>query len=127
MVPIGTFLQDIFQNFRNLYRAGFLRRDAIFSPYYREHREECRALFNLFYYAKDFQTFYKTACWARLHMNEGTFICAFTTAVLYRNDTRNMRLPEMWETYPYLFFDAKTIQQAQRIKMARGMAWKKCF
>lgn len=116
--------KEAYSHFFNMYRAGFLNRDAIFSPYYREHREECRALYNMFYYAKDFTSFYKTACWARLHMNEGTFICALSAAIMYRNDTKFMRMPELYETYPYMYFDAKVIQEAQRIKMARGNSYR---
>ncbi|XP_011305291.1 uncharacterized protein [Fopius arisanus] len=102
------------------FKLGMLKRGALFSVYYKEHREELRILFKLFYYAKDFTTFYKTACWARLYMNEGMFIMAFTTAVMYRPDCKNIALPPMYEVYPHLFFNNEIIQDAHRIKMTAG-------
>ncbi|XP_063991124.1 arylphorin subunit alpha-like [Diachasmimorpha longicaudata] len=99
------------------FKLGMLRKGALFSVYYQEHREELRALFKLFYYAKDFATFYKTASWARLYMNEGMYIMALTTAVMYRQDCKYIALPPMYEVYPHLFFNNEIIQDAQRIKM----------
>lgn len=97
-----------------------LIRNAIYSPYYEEHREEMKILFKLFYSAKDFQTFYKTASWARLHLNDGVFTSAFTIAVFYRPDCKYMKLPAPYEIYPNLYFDNDVIQQAHDIKMMRG-------
>lgn len=108
------------------FKLGMLRRGALFSVYYKEHREELRSLFKLFYYAKDFTTFYKTACWARLYMNEGMFVMALTTAVMYRADCKHIALPPMYEVYPQLFFNNEIIQDAHRIKMTgkyQRVAW----
>lgn len=98
----------------------FLAQDAIFTPFNSEQKYEMKMLFELFYNAKDFQTFYKTASWARLYMNNGMFTSAFTVAVLYRNDCRYMRLPAIYEIYPNYFFDSGVIQEAQNLKMSRG-------
>jgi len=114
------FLQLIVQEFLYLYKLGMLSRNALYSPYYEEHREEMKLLFKLFYYAKDFQTFYKTAAWARLYINDGIFTSAFTIAVFYRPDCKYMRLPAPYEVYPNLYFDSNVIQQAHDIKMTRG-------
>lgn len=84
-----------------------LKKDALFTYYKQEQREEMMMLYRLFYFAKDFNTFYKTACWARLHMNPGMFTTAFTTAVIYRDDTKFIRLPAIYEIYPNMFFDSK--------------------
>lgn len=103
------------------YNQGmFLSRDAIFTLYNFEQMEELKLLFELFYQAKDFQTFYKTAAWARLHMNNGIFTAAFTTAVLYRQDCMYMRLPAIYEIYPNFFYDSNVIQEAQNLRMSRG-------
>ena len=98
----------------------FLDQGAIFTPFNSEQKYEMKMLFELFYNAKDFQTFYKTASWARIHMNNGMFTSAFTVAVLYRNDCRYMRLPAIYEIYPNYFFDSGVIQEAQNLKMSRG-------
>ncbi|XP_012286307.1 arylphorin subunit alpha [Orussus abietinus] len=102
------------------YKYNRLNQDAIFSIFYPEHRDEVKALFKVFYYAKDFQTFYKTACWARMNTNSGVFLYAFSAAVSYRPDTKYIRLPTPYEVFPSYFFEAPVIQQAQYIKMARG-------
>ncbi|XP_011255341.2 arylphorin subunit alpha [Camponotus floridanus] len=109
------------QDFLHLHKSGVLSRNAIFSPYYEEHREEVKIVFKLFFSAKDFQTFYKTACWARLHLNDGVFTSAFTTAVFYRPDCKHMKLPAPYEIYPNLFFDNNVIQRARDIKMMHGV------
>ncbi|EZA60530.1 Hexamerin [Ooceraea biroi] len=114
--------KTIVQEFLYMYRQGMLSRHAIYSPYYEEHRYEMKCLFKLFYYAKDFQTFYKTAAWARLYLNDGVFTNAFTIAVFYRPDCKYMRLPAPYEIYPNLYFDSNVIQQAHDIKMTRGLA-----
>ncbi|KAL0116116.1 hypothetical protein PUN28_011169 [Cardiocondyla obscurior] len=115
-------VKSVAQEFLYMYKHGMLNRNAIFSPYYEEHREEMKLLFKLFYYAKDFQTFYKTAAWARLYLNDGVFTSAFTVAVFYRPDCKYMRLPAPYEIYPNLYFSNDVIQQAHNIKMTRGLA-----
>ena len=77
-------------------------------------------LYRLFYCCKDFQTFYKTACWARLYVNKYMFIDAFYTAVIYRSDTKYIRLPAPYEIFPYLYFDSTIVQKAHKIKMTSG-------
>ncbi|XP_029035149.2 hexamerin-like isoform X2 [Osmia bicornis bicornis] len=107
--------------FLSMYKQGkFLARGAISNQYNREQRFETHLLFDLFYAAKDFETFYKTACFARIFMNDGMFTTAFTAAVKYRSDCQCVGLPMISEIYPNLFFESRAIQQAQNIKMTRG-------
>ena len=94
-------------DFLTLYKNGMLKKDAIFTYYNQEMREEMMLLYRLFYFAKDFNTFYKTACWARIYLNPALFTTAFTTAVIYRDDTKYIRLPAIYEIYPNMFFDSK--------------------
>ena len=117
---ISSIFQIYAQEFLYRYKYGMLQRGALFSVYYKEHRDEVLSLFRLFYSAKDFQTFYKVACWARYYMNEGLFITALTTAIMYRPDTMYIQLPPFYEVYPNYFFDAEIIQEAHHIKMMSG-------
>ncbi|KAK1123770.1 hypothetical protein K0M31_008465 [Melipona bicolor] len=113
--------KNVVQKFLWWWKQGmFLARDAIFTPFNSEQKYEMKMLFELFYNAKDFQTFYKTASWARIQMNNGMFTSAFTVAVLYRNDCKYMKLPAIYEIYPNYFFDSGVIQEAQNLKMSRG-------
>nr|DAA79955.1 TPA_exp: hexamerin-like protein 6 [Locusta migratoria] len=91
---------------------GFVPRDEVFSIYYKKHFSQAKGLFELFYYAKDFDTFYKTAVWAREYLNPGLFVYSFTVAVLHREDTKFVTLPAPYEVYPQLFVNAEVIQKA---------------
>lgn len=76
--------------------------------------DQAIALFDLFYYAKDFDTFYKTACVARHWVNEGLFLYSFSVAITHRDDCYGIVLPPIYEIYPYYFYSADTIQEAYK-------------
>ncbi|XP_037027575.1 hexamerin-1.1-like [Bradysia coprophila] len=117
---------EVVREFEYFWKFGrLLPMNEIFSIYNDYHREQAVALFHLFYYAKDFETFYKTLVWARFHVNEGMFIYALTVAVLRRSDTRGIELPAPYEIYPYYFFNTETIQKAQNYKMQGFLDMKK--
>ncbi|XP_077293713.1 basic juvenile hormone-suppressible protein 2-like [Arctopsyche grandis] len=80
------------------------------------HAKQVEALFRLFYYAEDFETFYKTACWARENVNEGIFVYAFTTAFFHRKDCRYLLLPPLYEIYPFAYVKSDVIMKVSRIK-----------
>ncbi|XP_055378959.1 larval serum protein 1 beta chain-like [Condylostylus longicornis] len=96
---------------------NFLPRGHIFSIYNEEHLEQVMYLFNFFYYAKDWTTFYKNVCWARVHMNEGMFVYALTMTVLHHKDYTGIVLPAPYEIVPYMFFDSRVINDAYEFKM----------
>jgi len=103
--------------FVNLYRFGMLHRGEIFSIMNETHRRQVISLFHLFYYAKDWESFYKTAVFARENMNEGMFVYALTVAVLHRKDMVGIVLPPPYEVYPFYFFNYDVLQKAQQYKM----------
>ncbi|KAK7865573.1 hypothetical protein R5R35_010107 [Gryllus longicercus] len=92
-------------------------RGEIFSVLREYQMEEVVALFDLFYFAKDFDTFYKTACWARDRTNENVFVYALHMAVFHRDDCKQIVLPPIFEIMPHFFIDARTIQQAIEARM----------
>lgn len=109
---------DAFDNFVHYYyEHGFLSKHKAFSVLNKEHLDEAIALFHLFYYAKDWETFQKTFEWARYHVNEGQFIYAFTIAIIHRKDTAGIVLPAPYEINPYYFFNSEVVQNAQLYKM----------
>ncbi|KAJ8972031.1 hypothetical protein NQ314_000414 [Rhamnusium bicolor] len=110
--PIRNLNQEAVQQFLQYYRNGFLPRGQVFSVFYQEQLQQAIALFRLFYYARDFETFYNTAVFARQNINEGIFLYSFVVAVTHRQDTRNVVLPPIYEVYPYYFFNTEVIQQA---------------
>jgi hypothetical protein len=105
------------------YKNGkFLHRGEIFNLFNAEHRREMIMLFETLFFAKDWDTFHKTACWARDHFNEGQFIYALSVATLHRADTRGIRLPPAYETYPHLFVTSQVIHEAYAAKMRQETA-----
>ncbi|XP_014360052.2 basic juvenile hormone-suppressible protein 2 [Papilio machaon] len=112
---------DVVKNFVNWVKMGMLPRGEIFTIHVDRQLKEVVSMFHLLYYAKDFNTFIKTACWMRLYMNEGMFVYALTVAVRHREDCKGIILPPPYEIYPYYFVRADVIQKAYLLKMKRGL------
>lgn len=108
---------DLVNNFLQEYTYSFLPRGSIFTIANPRHIKQAKALFGLFYYANDFETFYKTACWARDYVNEGMFVYALSIAVIHRPDCQGMILPAPYEIYPHYFVNSDVIQKAYRFRM----------
>ncbi|XP_015604511.1 arylphorin subunit alpha [Cephus cinctus] len=104
------------QEFMERYRYGMLPRGQVDSIYYQNILEETKCLFFVFYHAKNFDTFYKTAAWARVHINEGVFTYAFYLAVIHRPDTAYIQLPAPYEMNPYYFFNNEIMEKAHHAK-----------
>lgn len=92
-------------------------RGELFYPWYPDVHDEMVALFDLFYFAKDFETFYNTAVWARFNMNEELYKYVLVIATIHRSDTKHIRLPNLYEICPHYFFNEDVIFRAHRIKM----------
>lgn len=105
------------KNFVEIYEHGVLPFDEVFSVVDHLHLEQVVALFHVFYYAVDWDTFYQSVVWARFHINESMFAYALTVALIHRTDTRGLELPAPYEMYPYHFFNTEVIQQAHHYKM----------
>jgi Hemocyanin, all-alpha domain./Hemocyanin, copper containing domain. len=105
------------------YTAGqLLPRGDIFTLFNDKHREQMILIFESLFYAQDWDTFYRTACWARDRVNEGQFIYALSEAVLHRDDTRGIVLPPAYELYPHLFVNSEVIHAAYKAKMRQEPA-----
>lgn len=118
---IITFLnfQDVtaVKKFMQMYRIGLLPRNEVFSILNEIHRHQAIQLFRVLYTAKDYETFYKVACWARTNINEGMFVYALNVAILHRPDCKGLILPPMYEIYPYYFINHEVIRKAQQYKL----------
>ncbi|XP_043280053.1 arylphorin subunit alpha-like [Venturia canescens] len=111
--------KEAVQDFLKFYRSGMLPRGEMFSVYYPKLMKESYALFRIFYYAKDFDTFFNSALWARVYMNEGSYLCALYQAVLRRPDTKYIRLPPPYEIYPYAFYNSEILEKAKNAHLYR--------
>jgi hypothetical protein len=94
-----------------------LPKGKTYSVTYGALMHETVALFELFYHAKDFETFYKTACWAREFINEEMFIYTFSVALIHRPDCKDFYIPPIYEIYPHYFFTTEVIERAYKAKM----------
>ncbi|XP_049876511.1 arylphorin subunit beta-like [Pectinophora gossypiella] len=104
-----------------LYRNGMLHKNEVFSIFDERTLEETVALFDFLYSAKDFETFFKSASWARVHLNEYQFIYTYYIAVISHPNTQNMAIPAPYEIYPELFTNSETMFKAFRVKMQGGL------
>lgn len=103
--------------FLQRWKHGMLPRGEVFYGSHPQHYKEAICFFRVLYSAKDFDTFYNTAVWARFHMNEHMYAYVLSTVVLHRQDTRNIRLPPIYEVIPYYFFNEDVLHKAYRIAM----------
>ncbi|XP_049821677.1 hexamerin-1.1-like isoform X2 [Aethina tumida] len=108
---------EYFKKFWQYYHYdAFLPRGEIFSVFNYHHVEQVKVLFDMFYYAKDFETFYNFAVWARQYINEGMFLYTVSVAIVHRPDTYGIVIPPIYEIYPYYFFGSEVIEKAQYYK-----------
>ncbi|KAG7312332.1 Basic juvenile hormone-suppressible protein 2 [Plutella xylostella] len=112
---------EVVKKFIDCMKVGMLPRGEIFTLHVDRQMKEVVKAFHLLYFAKDFTTFLKTACWMRLYLNEGMFVYALTVACRHREDCRGIILPPPYEIYPYYFVRADVIQKAYKLKMKRGI------
>ncbi|RZC33552.1 Hemocyanin C domain containing protein [Asbolus verrucosus] len=107
---------EVAKHYYQIYQYGLLPRGEIFSVFYEEHLQQAIALYRVFYYANDYDTFYKAAVWARQHVNEGVYLYALSVAIVHRPDTYGIVLPPIYEVYPHYFYNNEVIQEAYRYK-----------
>ncbi|XP_046671687.1 hexamerin-like isoform X2 [Homalodisca vitripennis] len=107
---------NVVQQFQYTYKLGLLPRGEIFNYYDSNHLQQAIQLFDVLYFAKDYDTFYQVACWARDRVNEGQFVYALSVAIVKRHDTQAIALPPQSEVYPQLYINSRAIQQAQYYK-----------
>lgn len=98
----------------------FLPRAEVFVHSNSRHMEQAVMVFRMLYFAKDFDTFIRTACFLRERINGGMFVYAFTCAVFHRDDCRGVNLPAPYEIYPYFFVDSHIINKAHMMKMTKA-------
>jgi hypothetical protein len=107
---------EAIKEFVRYYDNGMMEKDEVFSIMYEEHRDYAVSLFHVFYYAKDWDTFYQSMVWASYHVNPGMFVYALSVAVIHRPDMAGMELPAPYEIYPYYFFNTEVIHKAHIYK-----------
>ncbi|KAG5336519.1 HEXA protein, partial [Acromyrmex charruanus] len=108
--------------FLQRWKHGMLPRGEVFSGTHPQHYQEAACFFRVLYSAKDFDTFYNTAVWARFHINESMYVYVLGVAVIHRPDTNNILLPPIYEVFPHYFFNEDVLHKAYRIAMGDSQA-----
>nr|CAQ63322.1 hemocyanin 2 [Thermobia domestica] len=104
---------------RKLENGQMLNRDNIFVLFDPVHRRQMIDVFEILYFANDYDTFFKTAVWLRDRMNPRQFLYAFSVALLHRKDCRGFTLPPAYEITPHMFLTTDVVRQAYQAKMTR--------
>ncbi|KAK6628286.1 hypothetical protein RUM43_002098 [Polyplax serrata] len=108
----------VVKHFLKMYRTtGVLDRSKVFTPFYKAHAQQAKAVVDVFFNAKDWNTFLRTASWMREHVNDGLFVYALSIALLHRPDTQGIVIPPFYEICPHLYINAETIQRAYNARM----------
>nr|CAR94712.1 hemocyanin subunit 2 precursor [Xibalbanus tulumensis] len=94
-----------------------LPRGEIFNLFNTEHRTSMIHVFEVLFFAKDFDTFFKTAVYARDRVNEFLFYYAFSVAAVRRSDCEGLQLPPPYEIFPHFFVTSDVIRSAYKAKM----------
>ncbi|XP_060804780.1 arylphorin-like [Amyelois transitella] len=110
----------IVHEFLSLYRVGFTPQFYLFSIFQEKQREEAVLLYELFYSAKDFETLYNTAAFAKVHLNEGQFLYALYTALIQRADTQGIVLPSPYELWPEYFVNMEVLYRIFATQVLNG-------
>nr|XP_026495656.1 hexamerin-like [Vanessa tameamea] len=113
----GFYLKpDVIDNLQSLKaNKGMLAKGEIFTEYDADHLNELKLVYDILYYAKDFDTFYKAACWARQNVNCGLFVDAIYLAILNRRDTEKITMPAPYELLPNYFIRKDFIIKASSL------------
>lgn len=94
-----------------------LSRKALFSIYEADHLSQVKALFNVFYNAKKYETLAKVVAWSRFNVNEKMFMYVVGLLISHRKDVSTLIMPPPYEVCPYQFMNLEVIKSAQRLKM----------
>ncbi|XP_016933537.3 larval serum protein 1 gamma chain [Drosophila suzukii] len=65
--------------------------------------------------AKDWSSFQRNACYARIHFHPLLFVNALQMALSDREETKDLQMPAMYEVLPQLYFEKEVILAAQEI------------
>lgn len=102
---------EVVNSFLYMYKYYNFPRNAVFTLYDQKIRWYAHSLFDLFYFAKDFDTFFKAASWAQKHMEPILFNYAYTLALYHRPDTQQFYVPPMYEVFPDYYVPQDTMQE----------------
>ncbi|EDW94477.2 fat-body protein 1 [Drosophila yakuba] len=88
---------------------------AIFNQLDDEMPQNLLGIYRFLTMAMDWSSFQRNACYARIHFHPLLFVNALQMAVEERQDTKDLRMPVMFEVLPQLYLEKEVILAAQEI------------
>ncbi|EDV51735.2 fat-body protein 1 [Drosophila erecta] len=88
---------------------------AIFNQLDEEMPQNLLGIYRFLTMALDWSSFQRNACYARIHFHPLLFVNALQLAVEEREDTKELRMPAMYEVLPQLYFEKEVILAAQEV------------
>ncbi|XP_052844228.1 fat-body protein 1 [Drosophila gunungcola] len=88
---------------------------GIFSQLDEEMPENLLGVYRFLVLAKDWTSFQQNACYARMHFHPLLFVNALQLTVAERKDTKDLRMPAMYEVLPQVYFEKEVILAAQEV------------
>nr|UZP65052.1 hexamerin [Eurygaster integriceps] len=115
---LGSFTDEKYpKEFLKAYKRGLLPKNGIFTLFCSHTRSDAIKLFDLFFFAKDVDTFLKVASWAKVHINPVMFAYAYALALIHRSDTQQFQIPPAYEVFPNFFTPIDTLHHVFDYKM----------
>ncbi|CRK95024.1 CLUMA_CG008510, isoform A [Clunio marinus] len=106
------------KNFVNLYKGKrLLQQSEEFNIHNDAHLEEAKALFDVWYNAKDYKTLMTAGYWSRTVVNSDLYFYVVSLIQAHREDLKTFIMPPPYEVNPHLFINGEVIKKAQRLKM----------
>ncbi|XP_017058833.1 larval serum protein 1 gamma chain [Drosophila ficusphila] len=110
---------DHMVKFFNAFNLGnLLPRKEYYNPLYADHYQQTLGLYHFFYNTRDWYTLWQNICWARVHINPGIFVHALTQVLFKREDYQALIMPKVYEIWPEIYHDEKTISKARKFNFA---------
>ncbi|XP_034482092.1 larval serum protein 1 alpha chain [Drosophila innubila] len=99
----------------DVHQGRMLRPYSIYSQLQEDLPQQLLGVYRFLKLAKDWKTFQRNACYARIRFNSVLFVNALQLAIEERSDAKDLMLPAMHEVLPQLYFDREVILEAQRV------------
>lgn len=99
----------------DVHQGRILRPYSIYSQIHEKLSHQLLGVYRFLVLAKDWNTFQRNACYARIRFNPVLFVNALQLAIGERMDTKDLVLPAMHEVLPQLYFEKEVILEAQRV------------
>lgn len=112
----GPNSKFLIEEIKSFWKQGLLNFKS-FAVSRDEQEKPAMALYRMFYFAEDFETFEAVVWWARLYVNPGLFGYIFGLTLVQRPDMFEVVMPPHHEIFPFMFYGANVIDDARKFQL----------